>query len=53
MRMIDEVDTARAVIHVFALTYHLGPDGELADKRGRPAHPRVLELVTEAMAALS
>ena len=53
MHIVDELDTARAVLTTFALTYHLGPDGELADKRGRPADPRVLELVTDAMAALS
>lgn len=53
MRMIDEVDTARAVIHTFALTYHVQPDGQLADKTGRIAHPRTIELVTQAMAALA
>lgn len=53
MRIIDDVDTARAVIHTFALVYHVQPDGQLADKHGRIAHPRVVELVTNAMAVLA
>ena len=53
MHIVDELDTARAVLTTFALAYHIQPDGQLADRNGRVAHPRVIEIVTEAMAALS
>lgn len=53
MRMIDDIDTARAVLTTFALAYHIQPDGQLADRNGRVAHPRVIEIVTDAMAALA
>lgn len=53
MHIVDELDTARAVLTTFALAYHIQPDGQLADRNGRVAHPRVIEIVTEAMAALA
>jgi hypothetical protein len=53
MRSLPDVDSARAVLDTFHLIYHVQPDGTIRDAHGREAFDRTIQLVTDAMAALS